>query len=117
MFIRLHLNYADIICGNPNNEFFCKKIESVQYKTCLVITGTIQGPSKEKLYQELGLESLGDRQWCRKLIFFDTIKNKLTLAYLNFYLYNDNTNLAHITRSSQNETLKTSVSKAESFKH
>ena len=49
--------------------------------------------------------------------FFDKIKNKLTLAYLNFYLYNDNTNLAHITRSSQNETLKTSVSKAESFKH
>lgn len=53
----------------------------------------------------------------QKAYFFDKIKNKLTLAYLNFYLYNDNTNLAHITRSSQNETLKTSVSKAESFKH
>ena len=93
MFIRLHLNQGDIICGNPNNEFFCKKIESIQ------------------------LESLGDIQCCRKLIFFDKIKNKFTLAYVNFYLYNDNTNLAHITRSSQNETLKTSGSKAESFKH
>ena len=37
---------------------FVKKIESVQYKTALAITGAIQGTSGDKIYQELGLESL-----------------------------------------------------------
>ena len=38
---------------------FCKKIKSVQY-VALVITGAIEGTSREKLYKELGLESLQD---------------------------------------------------------
>ena len=97
---------------------FVKKIESVQYKACLAITGAIQGTSQEKLYQELGLESLSDRRWYRKLIFFYKIKNKITPAYLNSYLYNNNnTNRTYCTRSSQNETLRTFSSRTESFKH
>ena len=28
-------------------------MESIQYKACLAITGTIRGTSKEKTYQEL----------------------------------------------------------------
>ena len=39
---------------------FCKKIKSVQYNVALVITGAIEGTSREKLYKELGLESLQD---------------------------------------------------------
>ena len=35
-----------------------------------MITGAIRGTSKEKLYQELGLESLRLRLWYRKLSFF-----------------------------------------------
>ena len=42
----------------PQNESFCEKLESVQYKATLAITGAIQGSSCKKLYQELGLESL-----------------------------------------------------------
>ena len=37
---------------------FHQKIESAQYNSALAITDTIRGTSKEKLYHELGLESL-----------------------------------------------------------
>ena len=39
--------------------------------------GTIRGTSKEKLYQELGLESLRFRCWYRKLcLFYKIFKNQ-----------------------------------------
>ena len=41
----------------------CEKIEFVQYKAALAVTGAIQGTSREKIYQELGLESLKSRRW------------------------------------------------------
>ena len=47
-YIRPHLDYADIIYDQPHNESFCKKIESVQYKASLAITGAIKGSSREK---------------------------------------------------------------------
>ena len=37
---------------------FQQKIETIQYNTALAITDTIRGSSKEKIYQELGLETL-----------------------------------------------------------
>ena len=40
---------------------------SVQYNTCLVNTGAISGTFKNRLYEELGLESLHHRCWYRKL--------------------------------------------------
>ena len=39
-----------------------KKIEMVQYKAALVITGTIKRTFRDRLYQELGLESLADKR-------------------------------------------------------
>ena len=45
----------------------CEKLESVQYKVALAITGAIQGTSCEKIYQELGLESLRARRWYKHL--------------------------------------------------
>ena len=47
---------------------FTSKLERVQYKSCLTITGAIQGKSRERL-KELDLESLSDRRWVRKLTF------------------------------------------------
>ena len=41
-----------------HNESVCEKLEYVQYKVALAITGAIQGTSREKIYKELGLESL-----------------------------------------------------------
>ena len=56
-----------MICDQPSNASFSKKIESVQYNAALAITGAIKGSSREKLYQELGLEYLYQRRWARKL--------------------------------------------------
>ena len=53
-FIRPHLEYGDILYDKPDNESFQNKIEKVQYKACLAITGAIQGTSREKLYEALG---------------------------------------------------------------
>ena len=66
MFIRRHLGYRDIIYDKPHNYSFKNKIENVQYKACIAITDTIQGTSKEHLYYELVLESLGDRDSAAK---------------------------------------------------
>ena len=60
-FIRPHLDYEGIIYDKPQNESFKKKIENIQYKVCIAITGAIQGTSRKHLYHELGLESLGDQ--------------------------------------------------------
>ena len=40
------------------NETFHQKLESIQYKACLTLSGAIRGLLREKLYQELALESL-----------------------------------------------------------
>ena len=57
-FIRPHLNYGDIIYGQAYNLFFHQKLESIQYNAALPLTVATRGSSREKLYQELGLESL-----------------------------------------------------------
>ena len=66
-FARPILEYGDIIYDKPHKIFFMEKIERVQYNVCFVITGAFKGTSRERLYQKLGLESLKDRRWHRKL--------------------------------------------------
>ena len=83
-FVRPNLDYADIIYDKPFNESFKRKIEMVQYKAALVITGAIKGTSRDRLYQELGLESLADIGWYRRLFFHNTIQG-LLLSYLQTY--------------------------------
>ena len=51
------------------------------YSTARAITGTWKGISREKLYSELGWESLTCRRWSRRLTFFYKIINNLTPAY------------------------------------
>ena len=68
-FVRPHLDYGDVICDQPNNSSLSDKIESAQYDAVLAITGTIRGTSKEKLYQELGPESLKNRRWLRRMCY------------------------------------------------
>ena len=41
-------------------------MEKVQYTACLAITGRIQGTSRERLYDKLGLHSLVERRWRNK---------------------------------------------------
>ena len=71
-FIRSNLDYADIIYDKPFNESFKRKIEMVQFKVDLMITGAIKEIPRDRLYQELGLESLADRRWSHRL--FSSIK-------------------------------------------
>ena len=66
-FVRSHLDYSDILYDKPNNENFQSKFEKDQYSACLAITGAIQGTSRTKLYDELGLHSLIKRCWCNKV--------------------------------------------------
>ena len=66
-FLRPLIDYGGIIH---------EKLKSVQYKAALTITGAIQGSSREKLHQELGLESLKSRRWHRRQGFMDKIMKK-----------------------------------------
>ena len=61
-FVRSNIDYADIIHDKPFNESFKTKIEMIQYGAALVISGAIKGTSRDRLYQEIGLESLADRR-------------------------------------------------------
>ena len=54
------------------NSSFHQNLEKIQHDSALAITGTIKGTSEEKLYQEVGLESLGKRRWYQKLCYFYT---------------------------------------------
>ena len=56
-FIRSHLDYGDILYDKPENKSFLNKLGKFKYKAFVVITGAIQGTSKQKLYSELGLHS------------------------------------------------------------
>ena len=85
-FVRPNLYYADIIYDKPLNISFKKKIETVQYNAALITTGAIKGTCHDKIYQELGLESLADRRWSRKLIFFHKIILGLQPSYFQNYL-------------------------------
>ena len=59
-----------------------QKIESVQHNTALAFTGANRGSSREKLYHELGLKSLHDRRWYRKLCFYYKITHNDCPLYL-----------------------------------
>ena len=81
--MRPNLDYADMIYDKPLNKSFKRKIEMVQYIAALVITGAFKGTSCNEIYQELGLESLANRRWTRKLFFFF---HKMILGLLPSYL-------------------------------
>ena len=76
-FIWPHLDYGDIIYDQPINNYFQNKIKSIQYNACLSIPGALKGTSKERLYEELGLESLQDRRWYSRLCYlYKIVVNK-----------------------------------------
>ena len=76
-FVRTRQDYGDVLYNQAFNNSFHEKMESIHYNACLAITGAIRGTSSEKNYQELGLESLQLRRWCRKLcLFFKIFKNE-----------------------------------------
>ena len=122
--IRSKLEYGDIIynkCSMDNNEDklnpflkpnndFMAKLESVQYKAAIIITGTWQGTSTKKVYDLLGWEYLSHRRWFRQMCVFYKIVKGLTPPYLTSLvsqckaLRNDNFLLSNIpTRTKRYE--------------
>ena len=99
-FIRPHIDYGDVIFDQAYNKSFHEKLENFQYNASLAITGAIRGTSKEKLYQELGFESLQHRRWFRKLCTFYKIFKNQSPRYLYELLPIKTT--PHNTRSSIN---------------
>ena len=61
--MRSLIDYRDIIYDQPQNESFCEKLESIPYKATPGTTGAMQGTSRDKIYQELGLEPLKCTRW------------------------------------------------------
>ena len=102
-FVRPHLDYVDVICDEIYSKTFHQKLESIQYHAYLALSGAIRGPSREKLYQELGLESLQRRRWHRKLsLFYKSFKeNKLVYLFNLIPTKNSNYN----TRNTDKITL------------
>ena len=88
MFVRPHLDYSDVIYHIPpiqesgtfnfNLNYLMKSIESTQYNAARAVTGAWKGTNKDKLYAELGWESLSDRRWSRRLVQFYKIFNDFT---------------------------------------
>ena len=75
-FIRPHQDLGDVIYNQDSNNSFHAKMESSQYNACLAIIGAIRRMSREKIYQELGLESLQLCRWYKKLwLFYEVFKN------------------------------------------
>ena len=84
--IRLQLDYGRVVYDYPGNTCFLQKLESVQYNASLAITGYLRGTSRDTLYSELGLESLADRRFYRRLTAFYKIVNKKAPQFLIDYL-------------------------------
>ena len=105
-FVRPNLDYADIIYDKPFNESFKTKIEMIQYRAAPVIPGEIKGTSRDRLYQEIGLEFVADRRYSCKIFFFHKIVNGLLPSYLmscvNHYNYGE-----YQTRSAFQNKMKT----------
>ena len=113
-FLRLNLDYADIIYDKPFNESFKTKIEMIQYRAALVTTGAIKGTLRDRLDQEIGLESPADRRSSRKIFFLHKIMNGLLPSYLQSYLSHYNYG-EYQTRSACQNKMKTLSGRTKAF--
>ena len=81
LYVRPHLDYGDVIYHGQGADLM-GLVEQIQYKAGLIVSGCWQGTSREKLYDELGWESLSDRRWGRRMALFYYIRNGLAPSYL-----------------------------------
>ena len=96
MHVRSHLDFCDVIYHLPEIDslFDCSyrltrlmnQIERVQYQAALAITGTWQGTNTDKIYEELGWESLSNRRWFHRLVHFYKIQNNMAPEYLKNHI-------------------------------
>ena len=92
MHIRPHLDYCDIIFHIPviTHEFDSSltlnyqmnALERTQYQAALAVSGAWKGTNRDKIYEELGWETLDQRRFFRRLTQFYKIMNNLTPEYI-----------------------------------
>ena len=92
MHVRPHLDYCDIIYHIPviSNDFDSSltlnyqmnALERTQYQAALAVSGVWKGTNRDKIYEELGWETLDQRRFFRRLTQFYKIMNNLTPEYL-----------------------------------
>ena len=95
LYVRPHLDYGDVIYHIPDKDSsdfsspntsvnpLMDRIESIQYNAARVTSGAWKGTSRDKLYNDLGWESLYHRRNARRLIMLYDIMNSRTSLYLN----------------------------------
>ena len=84
--VRSHLDYCDIIYHTPSVNgslnTLMEKVERVQYRAGLAITGAWQGSNRNVLYENMGWESLSDRRTTRHVLQLYKIRANQTPFYL-----------------------------------
>ena len=61
---------------------FTQKLEQTQYLAALAVTGTWRGTNRQRLFNELGWETLYDRRWYRRLCHLFSLINSKSPEYL-----------------------------------
>ena len=85
LYVRPHLDYGDVIYYRFDPDMkstVTKNIEQTQYTTTLAVTGVWKGTSRQRLYEELGWESMYDRRWYRRLCHLFQLRQSKTPEYL-----------------------------------
>ena len=83
--MRSHLDYGDVVYHKQNSNLM-SKLESTQYAAALAVSGARRGTNTDKLFEELGWESLTHRRWYRRYCLFYKIMNNNTPEYTRRYL-------------------------------
>jgi len=74
-YVKPHLDYGDFMYHIPESD------DAYFGNYQMVTLGTLRGISKEKLYKEIGWESLAVGRWYRHIVFLYKFTNNLTLEY------------------------------------
>ena len=104
--VRSHLDYCDIIYHIPpiihhqplgtSLNYLVGKVEKIQYQAALAVTGTWQGSSRLKLYEELGWESLSKRCMRKRVFKIHKIVDRRTPSCLRDKMPPGRRNLANL---------------------
>ena len=88
MYIRPHLDYGDMVYDKGEvlrdgifpmgtSSSLLKRVESIQYEAARIVSGAWNKTSRDKLYKNLGWESLQNRRLMRRLcLFFEVLNTK-----------------------------------------
>ena len=85
LYVRPHLDYGDIIYHKYDPEMrltFTQRLEQTQFSAALAVAGAWRGTNRQRLYEELGWESLYHRRWYRRLRHFFNLVRSQSSCYL-----------------------------------